>query len=198
MRHAGQADAIGIGRQLEVVADMHRLHQEAQLLRELAAHAANARQQLAALRLVHQRHQAEADFQADQIDRLHVVPGQFALLGTAPALAAAPAAAAVQPRACLARRCSNQAPAPHSAAEQQERDIGHAGDQPHDAQHAAGDRQTARLTQTVACDQFAAQILRAGHARDDDGDGGGQQQRRNLRHQAITDGQQRVDARRIA
>ena len=80
-RHAGEIDAIGVRRQVEVVADVHGLHQEAEILRELAAHAVNARQQIAALRLVDQRHQAIADFQADDVDRLHVFPRQLARFG---------------------------------------------------------------------------------------------------------------------
>ena len=55
--HAAQIDAVGVRREVEVVADVHRGHEEAQLLRELAAHAAHARQQIAACALVDQRHQ---------------------------------------------------------------------------------------------------------------------------------------------
>jgi hypothetical protein len=40
-----EPDAIGVGPELEVVADVHGLHEEAELLRELAADAADARQQ---------------------------------------------------------------------------------------------------------------------------------------------------------
>ena len=38
----GKPDAVGVGPQFEVVADVHGLHQEAELLRELAAYATNA------------------------------------------------------------------------------------------------------------------------------------------------------------
>ena len=50
-RDAAEGDAVGVRRELEVVADVHRLHEEAELLGELAAHAPDARQQLAALGL---------------------------------------------------------------------------------------------------------------------------------------------------
>ena len=39
-RHAGEIDAIGIRLQVEVVADVYGLHEEAEILCELAAHAA--------------------------------------------------------------------------------------------------------------------------------------------------------------
>ena len=73
-RHAGEVDAIGVRAELEVVADVHGRHEEAELLRELAAHAADARQQVAALRRVDQRHQAIAHFEAEQVHRAHVFP----------------------------------------------------------------------------------------------------------------------------
>ena len=66
-RHAREVDAIGAGAEFQVVADVHGRHQEAQFLGQLAAHAANARQQVAALRRIHQRHQPIAHFQADQV-----------------------------------------------------------------------------------------------------------------------------------
>ena len=37
-RHAHQRDAVRVGPQIQVVADMHRGHEKAQFLRELAAH----------------------------------------------------------------------------------------------------------------------------------------------------------------
>ena len=149
-RHARQADAIGVRRQLEVVADVHRLHQEAQLLRELAAHAADARQQFAALALVDQRHQAEADFQADQVDRLHVVPGQLArarcsrrrVRGGA-AAAAGRGAARV---ASTARRRRRSRPANSRKAR-----FGMPGIRPMTPSSAAGDRQAARLAEQLRC-----------------------------------------------
>src|SRR5690606_35626396 len=56
-RHTAQIDAIGIRRQIEIVADVHRLNQEAEILRQLATYAANSRQQIPALRLVDERHE---------------------------------------------------------------------------------------------------------------------------------------------
>jgi hypothetical protein len=55
--------------------------EEAEILRQLAAHAANSSQQIAALRLVDQRHEPVADFEADDVDGLHVFPRQLARFG---------------------------------------------------------------------------------------------------------------------
>ena len=59
---------------------MHGLHEEAELLRELAADAADARQQVAALGAIDQRHQPVTDFEADDVDGTHVLPRQLLLL----------------------------------------------------------------------------------------------------------------------
>ena len=60
-----------------------------------------------------------------------------------------------------------------------------------------GDKQGLGLAEQLLAD-FPAHVLRARHARDDDRDGRGQQQRRNLRDQAVADGQQRVGACGVA
>ncbi|MNI44320.1 hypothetical protein D3C73_986920 [compost metagenome] len=75
--HAHQGQAIGAWRQIEVVADVHGRHQEAQILRELLAHALDPRQQLPALVAIHQWNQAITDFQTNHVDRRHVVPAQL-------------------------------------------------------------------------------------------------------------------------
>ena len=53
---------------------MHGLHQEAELLGQLLAHALDAAHQLAALIAINQRDQPVADFETDEIDGLDVVP----------------------------------------------------------------------------------------------------------------------------
>ena len=118
-RHAGEIDAIGVRRQIQVVADVHGLHEEAEILRELAAHAANARQQIAALRFVDQRHQAIADFEADDVDRLHVFPRQLARFGAGGGGAAGGGSSSFFDRLQAGLRdflCSIHAPPPQSAA----------------------------------------------------------------------------------
>ncbi|MNR10336.1 hypothetical protein D3C85_1265830 [compost metagenome] len=56
---------------------MHGRHQEAQVLGQLLAHALDPRQQLPALVAVHQRNQAITHFQANHVDRRHVIPAQL-------------------------------------------------------------------------------------------------------------------------
>ncbi len=75
--HAHEGQAIGTWSQVEVVANVHGGHQKAQVLGQLLAHALDPREQLAALVAVHQRDQAVADFQADHVDRGHVIPAQL-------------------------------------------------------------------------------------------------------------------------
>jgi hypothetical protein len=72
-----EQDAVGIGLQFEVVAEWNRRNQEADLLSKFLADAANATQQLAILRLVDQWNQAIAHFQAQHIQRRHIVPARF-------------------------------------------------------------------------------------------------------------------------
>ncbi len=76
-RHAVQGDAVRVRGQVQVVADVHRLHQEAEFLRQLLAHTLDPVHQLAALLAVDQRDQAVAHLEPDHVDRLHVLPGEF-------------------------------------------------------------------------------------------------------------------------
>ncbi|MNP14163.1 hypothetical protein D3C76_1064760 [compost metagenome] len=75
--HPHQGQAIGAGLQVEVVTNVHGGHQEAQVLRQLLAHALDPRQQLAALVAIDQRDQPIADLQADHVDGGDVVPTQL-------------------------------------------------------------------------------------------------------------------------
>jgi hypothetical protein len=72
-----EKDLVGIRLQFEVVADMYRRYQEADILRKLLPDAANAAQQLAVLRLVDQRDQPVADFESKNVERRHVRPARF-------------------------------------------------------------------------------------------------------------------------
>ncbi|MNZ86142.1 hypothetical protein D3C78_1049570 [compost metagenome] len=75
--HPHQGQAIGTGRQVEVVTDMHRGHEKTQVLGELLAHPLDPRQQLSTLIAVDQGNQPVADFQADHVDRGDIVPAQL-------------------------------------------------------------------------------------------------------------------------
>ena len=143
--------------------------------------------------LVHQRHQAVADFEAEQVDRLHVVPAELACSrGDG-------AGAAGRGFGARAARClhSVQAAPPHSAADAEEHEVRHAGNQSHDAEQPAGHADSARGCRTAACAAPrpcpALRDMRVTMMRDR----GREQQRRDLRDQAVADGEQRVGACRV-
>ncbi len=160
---------------------------------------ADTRQQIAALGLVDQRHQSIADFQSDDVDRLHVIPREFLGLRRR------------RRRSCSGRRCGHfffgrlllgalvehVSTATAERRHHQERQVRHARDDAHDAEQARSDRQRTRLTEQLLR-QLAAHVLRTRDARHNDRDGGREQQRRNLRHQTVTDGEQRVHTSRVA
>ena len=63
------ADAVFVGAQLHIVEDAHRRHDEAHLLRQLAAQRLDLVGDAMALHIVDQRQQAVAQFDAQQIER---------------------------------------------------------------------------------------------------------------------------------
>ena len=79
---------------------MHGLHQEAELLGQLLAHALDAAHQLAALIAVDERNQPVADLESDEIDLLDVVPAKlaFSVGGRRGRLRRAPPPVAASPR----------------------------------------------------------------------------------------------------
>ena len=79
-RRSQNGDAIGIRAQLQVVANVHGLDQKAEFLGQLLAYALDAPHQFAALIAIHQRNQPVTHLEADQVDGLDVIPGQFLLL----------------------------------------------------------------------------------------------------------------------
>ncbi len=168
---------------------MHGRRQEADLLRELAAHALDAGEQVALAVLVHQRDQAVAEFQAELVHRLQVVPAGFAvalrrgrggaLLGWWRLVREHPGGVAQQ------------------AGHGEEHQVGHAGNQAQQAQHAGGDAHGARRDEHLAGD-LLAQVLVLAHTRDHHGGRDRNEQAGNLRHQRVTDGQQDVAVGRLA
>ena len=191
--HALEGDPVGRRLELEVVADVHRRRQKTDFLRELLADALDALEQLAALRLVDQGNEAVAHFQPQRIDRHDVLPARFFALrrgrrrwrGFLNRLGR------------LALLADQVAGANERTCQQDEDKIRHARDQAHAANDGAGDVQHVRLGEQLA-HQLGADVLVGGHARDYDTGGGGNDQRRNLRHQAVADGQQRIGFQRLA
>ena len=143
--------------------------------------------------LVDQRHEAIADFEAEQIHRLHVFPRQLARFGgggggDAVVARSASLPAAVAPLAERVRAAAGDAlPCVRNAK------FGMPGIRPITASRPAATASAFGWPKQLPA-HLAAHVLRAGHARDDDGDRGRQQQRRNLRDQAVADGEQRVGA----
>ena len=76
---AVQRDTVTGWAQIQIVLDMHRLNQESQLLGEFLAHAFYAVHQFTALISVNQGNQPIPHLEADDVYRLHIVPGQLAL-----------------------------------------------------------------------------------------------------------------------
>ncbi|MNS64075.1 hypothetical protein D3C72_971890 [compost metagenome] len=195
-RHAMHQYPVAVGRQFQVVADVYRRNQEADVLGQLAAHALDARHQFTALVAVHQRNQSIADFQAQRIDRAQLVPAQFRRgcggSGTA------------QRVQCVGFACRGvglrrrQALAVHlpgdeaeDGRQRQESDVGHARHQADHAEDAGSDRQCTVLAEHLAGHRLR-HVLRARGTGNQHRHRAGDQQRRQLRHQAVTDRQQGI------
>ena len=185
--YAEQTQTIVVRRQVEIVADVHRRDQETQFLGKLLAHALDARHQLAALAFVDHGNQAVADLETDQIHRFDVFPGQFLLLRLGLDFG--------MYRLGLLRLFLLLDDAPGQVTgdgrQRQEGEIGHARNQAEQGHDDGGDDQRARILEHLR-EHLLAHLLGVGNPGDDDGGGGGQHQGRDLRHQAVTDGQQGV------
>ena len=179
---------------------MHRRNQEAQILGELLAHALDPRQQLAALVAVHQRDQPIADLQAHQIDRIDVLPAQllaFRLLQGRQLVGRQSRHGGVGARLAVFLAPDQPGKARGHQAQAHEGRVRHTRHQADDDQQTRRHRQRLGRGEHLPVD-LLAHVLGSGHAGDHDRRRGGQQQRGNLRHQAVADGQQGIDARRLA
>ena len=78
-RHALQADAIVVRTQVKLVAHVNWRRQETDFLGKLAAHTLDAHQQVTPVGLVHQLDQLVSHFQAQNVHRLHILPGGIAV-----------------------------------------------------------------------------------------------------------------------
>ena len=79
--HFLEADAVLVGAELHVVEDAHRRHDEAHLLRQLAAQRLDLVGDALALDVVDQRQQRIAQFDAQLVERQRVGDGLFGGLG---------------------------------------------------------------------------------------------------------------------
>ena len=150
------------------------------------AQRSDALDQLAALTGVDQRHQLVADLELEQIERRRHV--RLLLLRRVGARLDAPPA----PSACaLCSRPAYDSPpsAPGERHERQERQPGQQRQRAEDHRHH---REHARVQQHLRR-HLAAEVGARCGARHHDARRGRDQQRRHLRHQAVADGQDRVD-----
>ena len=188
---AVDVDVVLRGLEPEAVADLHFRQQKAQVLGQRLAHAAHPRRQRRTGGLVDQADQLVAERHRQPLDQRNVFPGQRlrALLvhGLTELLDLLEVG--------TGGRRLVQRDAPSDKADQrgeaEECQMRHAW---HHAEHEedAGDGvQRGRVGQQLALD-LAGDVAGFVDAGNDDRRRGGQEQRRNLRHQAVTDGQQRV------
>ena len=187
-------NAVARRRHIHIVADMHHRRQKAHLLRELLTNTADTAQQLAVLRAVHHRDQAVAHFHTQRIFQLHVAPGRFhcrrRLLRTRDRLL----------RSRLRLHLTTALPpgqAQQRGGKQQEHQVRHPRHQAQQPQHASAQHHHTRVAEQLG-HHLLAHILIGADARDDNARRGGNHQRRDLRHQAVADGQQRIAFRRRA
>ena len=75
--HSHERDAINRRPKVEVVPDVHRRHEKAQLGREFLAHAFDARQQLTTLVAIHECNEPKTDLQTEHVYWLNVIPRQI-------------------------------------------------------------------------------------------------------------------------
>src|SRR5690606_3763092 len=79
-RDAGQGNAVGIWRYVEVVANVYCRNQEAEFLCQLFANTLGPCHQRASALAVHQGDEAVTDLEADGVHGVHVLPAQFGQL----------------------------------------------------------------------------------------------------------------------
>jgi hypothetical protein len=164
--------------------------QEADLLGELLAQAADALEQFAVLAASTSGNQAVADFQAEHIDRRTSDQLASCFGGAAAACCSAALGGSRQPPQTLAHAPGE---IPRIAGEQQEHEVGHAGDQAEHAEDGGGDGQRPGVAEQLPDHllPMSCPVATRGHHQTG---GGGDDQRRDLRHQAVADGQQGVAA----
>ncbi|KAG1449215.1 hypothetical protein G6F57_016679 [Rhizopus arrhizus] len=195
--------AVAVGWQFQVVADVYRGDQEADVLGQLATHALDPRHQLAALVGVHQRNQPVAHFQAQRIDRAQLVPAQFGGRCRCGRAAQRIERGRVTARGrrigcrCLLLAVQLPGDEAEDRRQRQESDVGHARHQPDQAEDAGGDRQRAGLAEHLA-GHGLGHVLRTRGTGDQHRHRAGHQQGRQLRHQAVTDRQQGIGGGRLA
>ena len=171
---------------------MHNRRQEAHILSEFFTDTANAAKQLAILLEIDHRDQTVTHFHPQGIFQLNVVPGGFHGLRVLRHFN----------RHRFCRRFHFAATHPPGQAqqrrrEQQEHQVRHARHQTEQTQHRRRQQHHARIAKQLP-DHLLTNVLIGTDAGDDHARGGRNHQRRDLGHQTVTDGQQRIAFRRVS
>ena len=190
--HPFHQDAVARGREIHIVPDVDHRRQEAHILGEFFTNAADTAKQLTILLEIHHRDQAVPHFHPQRIFELYVVPGGFHRLGVLRHFD--------RRRLCFRLRF----PATHPpgkpqqrSGEQQEYQVWHARHHTEQAQHRRGEQHNARVAEELP-HHLLAHVLIGTDASHNHARRGGDHKRRDLRHQTVTNGQQRIAFRRVA
>ena len=186
--HPGDRDAIDVAGQRQVVGDLHRRHDEAEFLRQLAPDTGDPRHQRRALAFVDQADERIADFELARADVADIRPLDMMRVGSR--------GRGFGLGSDLGRRAP-ELPADGEGQRRgrQDQHLRHCGDKAEDEQDTA-DRHPYMRGGELAAD-LARQVVGRRHARDDGGGRDREQQRRNLGDERVTDRQRDIGAARL-
>ena len=189
---AAQFDDVFVGGEPDVVANAHGGHEHAEFECRLLAQQSDALEQVAALRLIHERDERVADLELDGIDLqqvLHRARGRRnrrCLLHFGGGLRVA---IGVRPIREPRERCE-------CAGEREERNRRQAGHEAERGEHAGGDVHRPRLRAELRREHGTDARTACG-VRDHEAGGRGDDQRGDLRDESLADGEYRVRGRRL-
>ena len=211
--HAHQGNPVDVRHKIQIVANVHRGHEEAQILRKLLTNPLDPTEQLPTLGFVYQRNQAVAYLQPDNVHRGHVIPSELAGFSrrrqclplatrtirrdfrTLPGRTTSHAATANKTTFILNRLLLFLPDKPGCASGQQtkaeKRDVGHPRNQAKQNQDTGRNAQRFGSAEHLLND-LATHVLAGRYPGNHDGGRRGEQQRGNLGNQTITDGQQGI------
>ncbi len=182
-------DRVGVGLELHVVEDAHRRHDEAELGRERAPQRLDLLgEPVGAVGRVDQRQERIAELDLEVID---LERGADRLLGRR---RLGGLRLGIGRRLLLVALVDRVGERDRAAAERQERQHGNAGQERHHHHHRAGHAERQRIARELLHQRLVGGSGDAGLG-DEEARGGRDDQRRDLRDQAVADGEQRVGAR---
>ena len=164
---------------------MHRRREVADLLRKFLAHALDAPQQFAILRLIHQRDQPVSNLKPSYIHRRNVIPARvlyFRLRGRRGSHLRRLPLLALDHHICAAAQHGCQ---------QQKGNVRHARYHAHETDDRGSEDQRLGPGKELV-HELAADVVVGSHAAHDQARGGRDDERRNLCNQSVTDCQQGV------